>query len=70
MNYLLVSSRLVSSSENTKAAKKQVGTSSKIVNLLLGICGTAIALPLITGAVLLSMFLPQGKWEEFWDSFL
>lgn len=70
MNYLLISSRLVPSSKNTKVAQKQVKTSPKIVNLLLGICSAAIALPLITGAVLFSVFLPDGKWEEFWDSFL
>ena len=70
MNYLLISSHLVSSSANTKLAEKKVKTYPKIFKLLLGIGSAAIALPLITGAVLLGAFLPDGKWQEFWDSFL
>ncbi len=37
---------------------------------LLGIVSAAIAFPLIVLAIAFSVFLPQEKWEEFWDKFL
>jgi|GEM_PF-3053062 len=39
-------------------------------SLLLGIVSAAIAFPIIILAVSLSVFLPQERWEEFWDKFL
>ena len=39
-------------------------------DLLLGIVSAAIAFPIIMLAIAISVFLPQKKWEEFWDKFL
>ena len=54
------------------AANKQdrVSTKQNTSNFLLGVVSAAIAFPIVTLAIALSVFLPQEKWEEFWDEFL
>ena len=65
MNYLLAKSHLISS-----LPSHSNNISSRFFHLLLGICSAAIALPFVTSAIVFSVFLPQEKWEEFWDKFL
>ena len=39
-------------------------------SLLLGVVSAAVAFPVVVLAISLSVFLPQEKWEEFWDKFI
>ena len=60
----------MSAKSNMSLLEKIVNTPYKIWHFLVGVCSAAIALPLVTLAIMLSVFLPQEKWEEFWDKFL
>ena len=59
-------------SNSNFAANKQdrVSTKRSVLDFLLGVVSAAIAFPLIMLAIAVSVFLPQEKWEEFWDKFL
>ena len=41
----------------------------KITNLILGIIAVIACIPLIIVLILVSLIVPQKKWEEFWDLF-
>ena len=60
----------MSENNDKSLSKKTVNPPSRIYRLVLGVCSAAIALPLVSLAILLSVFLSQEKWEEFWDKFL
>ena len=74
MNYLLAKSHLTSflssHPKNNSSFRKITNIADKFFHLLLGICSAAVALPLFTLAIVFSVFLPQEKWDEFWDEFL
>ena len=74
MNYLLVKSHFTSSLlprlESNSLSEKLANAVERFFYLFLGICSVAIALPLLVLAIIFSVFLPQEKWEEFWDEFL
>ena len=64
-------SSFIPSNSNFAADKQErVSTKRSISNVLLGVVSAAIAFPLVAFAIALSVFLPQEKWEEFWDKFL
>ncbi len=61
---------LMSERNNSTLSRKIINTSSRASHLAFGVFSAAIALPLVTFAVLFSVFLSEEKWEEFWDEFL
>ena len=49
---------------------KTIYTSGRTFDLVLGVFTAAIAFPLISLTIVLSVFFSDATWEEFWDKFL
>ncbi|MCC0177053.1 hypothetical protein I4641_08695 [Waterburya agarophytonicola K14] len=49
---------------------KVISASGRTFDLVLGVFTAAIAFPLVSLTIVLSVFFSDDRWEEFWDKFL